>query len=246
MPTTPRQICTDSLHEIGVLAVGDAMSSALGVFALGKLTRLLNNWNADRRAVWATAFLEFTLTPNLSPHTIGPTSATFAADQRPVSIEGAYLILNTSTPNVNLPITVRDQDWWLAQSVPDLTSTIPTDLYYQPDVPNGKLYFWPVPTVAYGVGLMARVLVDDSITLDTSLTFPPGYADAITLTLAESIATSFGRDVPPALEMSALRARSRIFANNDTTPRLQTADYGMDGGVSGHRADFNWLSGQIV
>ena len=245
MAITPRQICTDALRELGVISLGETVPAEYADFVLGRLQQIFNNWNADRQAVWASAFLEFTLTPNLAPHTIGPTG-TFVVDSRPVLIEGAYLVLNTSTPNVDLPITIRDADWWLAQSVPDLTSSITTDLYYQPDVPNGKLYFWPVPTTAYGVGLKARVLVDDTLTLDTSLDFPPGYQQAATLTLAEDVATPLGRELPALTERRAREARARAFANNQQTPRLMTADYGMVGAHGGNRADFNWLDGSTT
>jgi hypothetical protein len=243
MPTTMRRICSDALTELNVLGAGETMSAEQADLALGKLQRLFNNWNAERRAVYAAAFLEFTLTPSLLPHTIGPTGATFSATIRPVSIDGAYLILNTSSPAVNLPITVRDVAWWREQTVPDLTSSVPTDLYYEPTFPNGSLYFWPVPTVAYGVGLQARVLLDDTITLDQSFNLPPGYQDATTLTLAEMLVTTFGRDMPPLLPKEARDSRARVFANNDQTPRLMTADYGMQGASGNPRPTWNYLDG---
>ena len=35
------------------------------------------------------------------------------------------------------------------ERVPTLTGTIPTDLYYEPDWPNGSCFLWPVPTIAW-------------------------------------------------------------------------------------------------
>ena len=245
MAVTIRQVCQDAAQEIGVYAQSENLNAGDAASLLGLLRRLLNAWNADRRAVYATRFDEFTLIPNLSPTQIGP-GADFNMTQRPVSIDGANLILNTSVPNVNTPITIRDAAWWLKQTVPDLTSTFPTDLYYQPDWPNGKLYFWPVPGTAYDVQLMSRVLLSDAVVLGDTFTLPPGYQNAITLTLAEMALRPFGRPPDATLSRDASVARAAMFDNNITPVRIKTKDAGMTPGPAGNRADFNWLTGQIV
>lgn len=240
-------LCTDALLEPGIIADGETPSAAQAQTVLKKLRRLLNNWNADRRAVYATAFVTNTLVPSLSPHTIGPTGATWTVTQRPVSVDGAALVLNTSTPNVFTPITIRDAVWWNAQTVPALETSVPTDLYYQPDWPNGQLFFWPVPTVAYDVQLMVRVLLDDTVDLIDTFTLPPGYQDAITLTLAHSLCRMFGvpMDVTADLREQAKLARARIWSNNDTATRIQTTDAGMQ--VSqGTRPTYNYLIGPYL
>lgn len=241
MSLTWRAICTDVMAECGAIASGETPDAADIIAVRDKLRRLLNNWNADRRAVYASAFLTYTLTPNLQPHTIGPTG-TWSSAQRPVSLDGANLILT----NVNLAIAVVDAQWWQAQADPTITSTIPTNVYYQPDWPNGKLFFWPVPTAAYQVQLLVRVLLDDLIDLDTVFSLPPGYQDAITLTGAEDCLTLFPASSPGVTGMLATKsatARARIFANNDPTPRLQTADSGMQ--ATGQRSTWNWRTGLI-
>ena len=149
-------------------------------------------------------------------------------------------------PNVNTTIKIRDAQWWLGQSVPTLTSTVPTDLYYQPDQPLGKLFFWPVPTIAYDVQLMVRVVLDSGVVLADTFDFPPGYQQALTLTLAELSARSFGKPVDSSLRWDASQARALIFGVNDQIPHLITKDSGMTSGHSGTRADFNYLDGSVV
>ncbi len=241
------EVCTDAATELGVIAGGEPLQAADSALLLRLAQRLINLWNAERRAVYATSFLRFTIPPPVDPKlpiTIGPTGQWVTAT-RPVSLGGANLILTTSTPNVQLPITLRDSQWWLGQTVPTLQTTIPTDLYYQPDWPNGSLFFWPVPTVAYDVELMARALLTETFVLTTAFTLPPGYQEALTLTLAEMAQRAFGVNVA-SLPGAASRARALVFGNNDQIPRLRTADAGMTPGGGGRRADFNWLSGQIV
>ncbi|HEX7796744.1 MAG TPA: hypothetical protein VF456_20420 [Vicinamibacterales bacterium] len=248
MPTTFRTIATEAAQEIGAVALGDPLPAADAMTMLGKIQRLLNNWNADRRAVYATSFDTYTLVPNLSPHTIGPTGATFTATIRPVSLDGVNLILSDGGTPTNLTITVRDNQWWLAQTIPTIATTVPTDVYYQPDWPNGKLYFWPVPQTAYQVQLMTRVLLNDVPDLDTAFSLPPGYHDAIVLTTAEESFSVFWGPTsqpPPLIMQKAREARSRIFDNNDQDPRLKTRDSGMES-LSGRRGDFNFWSGQVI
>lgn len=243
---TFRAIATEAAQEIGIIASGETLSADDANVVLGKIRRLLNNWNADRRAVYATAFPEYTLVPNLSPHTIGPSGATWTATIRPVSISGANLILSNGGTPTNLSIKIRDDQWWLNQVVPTISTTVPTDLYYQPDWPNGSLYFWPVPSAAYDVQLMIRVLLNDVPDLDTTFTLPPGYHDAMVLSTAEACSGKlFGVALTPELQLSASQARSRVFDNNDQDPRLKTKDSGMQS-MSGRRGDFNFWSGQVI
>lgn len=242
---TIQDIVTDALLEPGILAEGEVPSADQSQTVLKRLRRLLNSWNASRRAVYATAFVTNTLTPSLSPHTIGPTGATWTATQRPVSVDGASLILTgISSPEAYLPITIRDAVWWNAQIVPGLETSVPTDLYYQPDWPNGSLYFWPVPTVAYDVQLMLRVLLDDTVTLASTFSLPPGYQEAVTLSLAESICRIFGVPMPVRAEIqqAAKLARSVVWSNNEEPTRIQTADAGMQP-RKGDRPTYNYLIG---
>lgn len=240
---TIRDLCQDALEELNIVGAGSTMSAEDAVKARNKLRSLLNQWNAKREAVYATLFSTFTLVPNTAPHTIGPNAATFTVTQRPVSIEAIGLGINTSNPTVFLPLNVRDAAWWQANSVPALTSDIPTDFFYNPTWPNGEINFWPVPTAAYPVQIQSRVLLDDLVDLNDTFDLPPGYFEALSLSLAESCARSFGRPIRPDLKADAAMARAVIFANNDVVPRIATKDLGMESPGAGLRPSFNWLTG---
>lgn len=235
-------VINDALTEINALQAGETAESVIYTFALGKLTRLLESWNAVRALAYATQFLDFTLVPGTNPHTIGPDAADWTTTTRPVSIEAADLVLTSSTPSIYQPLTLRDDRWWMALAVPDLATSIPTDLYYNPDWEDGAVYLWPVPTVAYDIRLLCRF----PLTVGDTMDFPQGYRDAVTLTLAEELAPSMGREVPARTALSAMRARAAVMANNDQTPRIGTADAGMptSGGTPRARHGmFNYRSG---
>lgn len=234
MALTWLTIVTDALRELRVLNASDPASGEDADFALSKAKRLLDNWNAERRAVYANVFSSFTLTPSLSPHLIGPTG-TWVVAQRPVSIEGASLVLT----NIGQPITRREASWWRDQALKTLTSALPTDLYYEPAWPNGKLWFWPIPTTAYPVELEIRqLLASAALKLTDDFSLPPGYQDAITLTLAEDLAGPFKAEVGQVTVTKAREARERIFDTNDETPRLVTHDAGMPGGSGSSWFDY--------
>lgn len=232
-------ICTAAALEIGAIAAGETLQAADANWVLGKANRILNNWNAERDAVYDSSLVPFTIVPALNPSTIGPSGATFTVAQRPVAIEGANVILTNLNPAVREPLNLRDETWWRLQSVQTITSTFPTDLYYSPAWPNGEIFLWPVPTVAYGLELQLRTVLS-AFTLNGAVSLPPGYLDAIVLTLAEEIAPGFGASPSPQTVSAAAKARARVFANNRTPTRLDTADFGMP---SSTRADFNYKTG---
>jgi hypothetical protein len=210
--------------------------------ALQALNLILDEWSARKSYVWSVAFTTHTLTPNHQPHLIGPSLSPpdFAAVARPVRIESASLILTTSTPNVDQPLNLRDAEWWANLRIKDLATTIPTDLYYQPDEPNGALYLWPVPTFAYGLRLETWTALNQFATVGDTFTAPPAYAQALILTLAERMCVWFGMPITPALAQQALNARRSVMTNNNKSPRISSADWGVGRGRPG---GFNWYTG---
>lgn len=242
---TVEDLLLDALVEIGVQDPIDPVNSDYQTLALRRVNAILDLWNAQQEATYNVTFPTFTLTPLLSPHTIGPSGATFTVTgNRPMAIIGANLQIGNGTSLVNIPINIRDDAWWLAQPVPNIQSGIPTDLYYSADWPNGSLYFWPVPNTAYGVQLEVRQVLA-ALALGTTFTMPPGYQRALTLTLAEDLATPFSVPMPPALPLKARMARAAVFGSNtnNTPVRIQTLQAGMPGsGTLG--SGFNWLSGR--
>lgn len=234
-------ILTMAAKDAMILGAGQTLSNDDAQDILLKANRIIDNWTADDRAIYVESFDRYVLTPNHSPHTIGP-GGDFQDTVRPVTIENAELVNTSLSPAVKIPITLRDYQWYAEQVVPTLTSAIPTDLYYASSFPLGKLYLWPIPTVAYTLELWTRGQID-AITLAGTVTFPPGYLDALTLTLAENICPMFGQRVSPDLATQASAARARAFATFSPIPTLATRDSGMPNS-QGRANTFRWDIGQ--
>lgn len=244
MATTALTIITNALIELGAYSQGEALSASDAQFGLQKLEDLLDEWNARSAYIFNQVFALFTLTPNHSPNLIGPglSSPDFAASQRPVKIVSASIVLQGQNPTTDIPINVRDDAWWAQNQVKQLTSSLPTDLYYSPDWPNGSIYLWPIPTAVNQVRLQYWGVLTQVSALTDVFSFPPGYRKAITLSLAEDMANGFERQVSPTLAQKAMKARTAVQGNNDGSPRIQSVDFGMPGS-SKNTGDFNYVSG---
>lgn len=245
---TARDLVTKVFLELNAFAPGDPIPEDDAQYALDETNALLDEWAARKAYAYNVTFSVFTLVPNLAPHTIGPNNATFNVPQRPTRLESAAIILNNQTPNVDQPLNLRDDAWWADERVKNLTTNLPTDLYYSPDFPNGSLNFWPVPNFAYGVRLELWGILSQIASLQATFSMPPAYLNAIKYSVAERIANPYGAQAVEMVSSQTFQkklsqALKAVQINNQTSPRVASADYGMRG-QKGNRPTFNYYSGQ--
>ena len=99
-----------------------------------------------------------------------------------MDIQSCRQIINNSFYWVN----VQGAQWFRHQTNPTWRGATQTDVYYEPDWPNGKLFFYPIQSGASQMVLELRtVLAQYDLTSVVSL--PPGGLNAFVLTLAESL-----------------------------------------------------------
>lgn len=248
---TGLDLITDAMIEIGMIAPGDIVDAESGQWAFRQLNNLLDVWAARKAYVYSTNFTQYTLIPNHSPHTIGPTGD-FVVAQRPVRIESCAVRLNFSGSFVDSPrLNIRDADWWAANSVKEITSSICTDLYYDASWDNGNLYFWPIPNVALPVLLETWQAIAQLDAITDPIggpggadTLPQGYRAAIIFTLAQMLCPGAQKEASPELIAKVREANKAVFGNNNPPPRIATQDAGMPKKGAGKKANFNWVSGQ--
>lgn len=248
---TVLDIIDDALTENGIKGPGEPVEDDVGQWAFRKLNYLFDTWATSKKYVYASAFNDYVLPSNLpvaadgsAKATIGPgPGATYFAAQRPVKILSASAIINNTTPPVLAPIQINDNQWWAGVTLPGITSMYPTDLFYNPIFPNGELYLWPISNTAFGLRLETWVLLSQfgSITdpiggPGSSFTVPPGYRNAIMLSLAESLQPGADKLSNPQLKSDAAAARAAIFGNNAPPANISTRDSGMPGNQEGRRS----------
>jgi hypothetical protein len=236
-------IITEAMQGLNLISAVEIPSTEDAAYCLKKLNSITDEWSAAGRYAFNKGFALYTLIPSKQPHTIGPTGD-FVVSQRPVKVEACALVLPGSSP-VDVPMNIRDDDWWAANRVKSITTTVPTDLYYSPEEVNGSLYFWPVPKSAYQVRLETWVILPVFADLNvTTYNLAPGYQNALTLTLQEKIAPAFGSSamqLAAGIAGQALSARKTIQSNNMTSPRMATKDSGMPNKT--RRGGFNYYTG---
>lgn len=240
MAITGLTIVTDALLTLNVFGAGDPLPADDAAFVLGVMNATIDLWNADGVSSYGENFDRYTLVPNLSPHTIGPTG-TFVIGQRPEAIDGANVILGSGASAVRYGLDLIDDAADFAIPLPGMTSTLPRYLNYARDVPNGQIFLWPVPTAANTLELMTRTLLA-SLLLTSVFQLPAGYQRALTLTVAEEIATAYEKQVPVQVQRTAARARATLWAANAVSPGITTRAGGMPGDDGGW---FNYRTGLV-
>lgn len=243
---------TAAMAEIRMARAGDVLDPDSLALALTLFNELLDRINVTDRALYNVDFTTFTLTPNHQPHTIGVAANTpdfTVTIGRPEKILAGNVILPN---NIRVPCTLlNDQQW---NSIPagaaagqaiTITVSTPPVLYYSPGWPNGSIFLWPVPSIAYGLELETQTLLA-SVTATDTLDLPFGYQEALRLTLAEKLASPFGQTVSADTRRNAAEARAAAWGSNDVVPDLVTRDGGMPSGQLGStRSDWNWLTGRV-
>jgi hypothetical protein len=240
----PIDLISAALQEISVIDPNEPLSARDAAWGLEKLQRIIDQWNAKREMIYAISFSLFNLIANHSPHTIGPLGD-FNIPQRPVRMESASFILN---PNSNNPIDaplirIRDADWWAANPLKQLSTSIVTDLYYSPNIPLGQCFFYPICNIANPVRLEYWTGISQAINLATGLALPTAYWDALVLSLAKSLAPSFEKSLSAEFRDNYYEAMKAVLDNNDAPPRIDTNSGGMPGSASTGRPDFDFLTG---
>lgn len=233
-------------YEIAAFSPGEPVAAAEALWGLELLQRIIDQWNAKRAMIFSVGFYAYNLVANLGPHTIGPTG-TFntgpAANYRPVRVSSASFVLNPGSANpVDLPVQMRDKDWWAANPLKSLTSSIITDCYYEPSQPNGALNFFPICNTNGTVRLELWNSLAQALNLQSQIGMVQGYWEALVTTLALALAPSFEKQPSPVLVARQGSAIKTIFENNDPAPRIDTRS-GMPGTAGTGRPDFNFLTG---
>ena len=241
---TVQELIDQAFTELGVLPVDQTLGSNESSWGLVKLNRLLSQWQTRRLYVAYMDQNSYTIgTPAVSGlWTIGPTGADFTAT-RPTRIESANLVLTDTSPDTQTPLSVINTDDYGALGVQELTSDDPTRLYYKATFPNGTIYLWPIPTdTTNKIQLFTWHQIDEYTALSDTVTVPPGYLDALVLSLAESMLPTYPTTASAEYIMEASRkARSAIQSLNSVLPNLRTADGFKGGGRP--RPTFNYRTG---
>lgn len=200
---------------IGVYSIGETPSADETTDGLTALNAMLASWANEKLMTYVSTLDSITLTPNVANYTIGPSGTTIST--RPISIDkSSYL----EWLGVSYPLTLATLDQYNAIKQKALASTLPSVLWYKPDLPNGTITLYPVPTLAMTLKLWSWKQITSFANATDVVSLPPGYEDAIAFNLAVMLAPENEVQASQVVGQRATMSKKLLKRTNFEPPQL--------------------------
>lgn len=222
MPTTALTIITNAVAPLNVFMAGDTIPNADAQSALNFLNLMIGSLALQGATIPSEARLVFPLVSGQggpsNPYSIGLTG-TFVTTKpaKPDNISGAGVLLGATTPAVEMPRAVLNDEQYEAIRIKELQTSLFTYVYYNATVANalGTIQLWPVPnSTVNSLVLYLKQPLAAFTSLSASYEMPLGFEEALTYNLERRLATVFGRTMPP--DDLDLAKRSLMYVKTST------------------------------
>lgn len=201
-----------ALRLLGVLAEGETTSAAVSADCLIALNQMIDSWNTERLAVYATQDQVFSWPVGQITRTLGPTGD--FVGNRPILIDDSTYYRDPGT-NVSFGIKLINQQQYNGIAVKNVTSTYPQVMWVNMEYPNISMTVYPQPTRLLEWHIVSVEELSQPATLATTLSFPPGYLRAFTYNLAMEIAPEFGVEPSPQVKRIAMTSKRNLKRINN-------------------------------
>ena len=186
---TAGDIIKGSLRLIGQLAEGEEPSADTAQDSLASMNQMIESWNTERLAVYATQTQVFNWPGGVASRTLGPTRD--FVGQRPVQVDAATYFKDGEN-GLSFGIKLVNQDQYNGIALKSVTSSYPQVLWVNDTYPDVTLTVYPVPSKLLQWYIVSVEPLSQPAVLATELTFPPGYLRAFRYNLACELAPEFG------------------------------------------------------
>jgi len=190
---------------------------------LEALNMMLGSWSNEQLMIYHETKESFTTTPNLNPHTIGA-GGTFNT-VRPITLDQATVVVG----NADTPIYPLTYSAYADVMLKTLASTYPEYIYYEPDYPLGKIYLYPVPSVATSITLYSRKALTEFANLTDTVSLPVGYERALKFNLALELAPEYQASASNDVIDIARKSKKILKRVNQSIPTCQLEVVGGNG-----------------
>lgn len=201
-----------SLRLIGQLAEGEEPSPQAAQDALSAMNQMIDSWNTERLAVFCTEDQIFNWPTDTITRTLGPTGD--FVGNRPILIDDATYFRDPQT-NVSYGIKLINQQQYDGIAVKTVTSTYPQVMFVNNTFPDITMAIYPKPTRLLEWHFVSVQQLDKPATLNTVLSFPPGYLRAFKYNLAMEIANEFGVEPMPQVQRIAMTSKRNLKRINN-------------------------------
>jgi len=209
---TAGDIINGSLRLLGVLAEGETPSAETSQDALRAMDQMIDSWNTERLSVFSTQDQIFTWPAGQLSRTLGP-SGDFVGN-RPVLLEDSTYFRDPGT-GVSYGIKFINQQQYDGIAVKTVTSTFPQVIFVNMTYPDVEMFVYPRPTRDLEWHFISVEELTQPATLDTNLTFPPGYLRAFRYNLACELAPEFGVEPSPQVQRIAMTSKRNLKRINN-------------------------------
>jgi hypothetical protein len=232
---TVRELINDSLALIGVLADGETATASEQASALRSLNRMMGRWSSENLLIHAKVRETFTLTSGQQSYSMG--SGGDFNTTRPMRIEHAGIV--ESGGSSEIPISILNLEEWALITVKTTQSSFPTGLYAEGTYPTETIKVWPVPNTGCTLVLYSWKPLSSFASVNTDVSLPPGYEDAIVYNLAVRLAPEYEKEPSAALLLEADESKGNIKRMN-----IQPQYMSCDAAVLSRSGPFNIYTGE--
>ena len=209
---TAGDIINGALRLLGVLAEGETPSAETSQDALLAMNQMVDSWNTERLAVFSTQDQVFTWPAGILSRTLGPTGD--FVGNRPVLLDTATYYVDPGS-GVSYGIKMINQQQYDGIAVKTVTSTFPQVMFTNMTYPDIEMFVYPRPTRPLTWHFISIEELTQPATLDTVLSFPPGYLRAFRYNLACEIAPEFGVEPAPQVQRIAMASKRNLKRINN-------------------------------
>jgi hypothetical protein len=176
-----------ALRLIGVIGEGETPSGSMASTCLRAFNQMLDSWSVSRLTVYSTQDQALTWTAGTATRTLGPSGNLVGL--RPVRLlpDTYYTIGDQS-----YPVQIISREEYNGLTDKTVSSSIPTHLVVDYDVPDATLTLYPVPSQNLSFHFISVTELTQPATYATTLVVPPGYLRAFKYNLACELASEFG------------------------------------------------------
>lgn len=187
-----------------------------------RLNRMIDTWNGDGFMIFTIAIQDFPLVSSKQVYTLGPGGDFNTA--RPAFIDRASIvILSNPAQPLEYPIPIyTTQEWQEKVPIKNVPGNLPLLVYDDGSFPLRSLTFWPVASDNTLFRMYPWQQLSQFPDLQTVLSFPPGYLEALQSNLAIRLAPMYKADVAQETMQLAMSSVALIKSNNADDTHLKS------------------------
>lgn len=199
MVYTALQLITDSMRDVGAIAINEALEASEVAVGLTSLNGMLGLWGVDGLMVRATILENFPLVTGISSYTIGVAGVFATATGKPYKIINAYV---RDTYNQDTPLDIISKDEYDALWDKIVSGGRPEVLCYDPGPSQqaaqlGTIFLNPPPDMAYQLYIDEDKALTEIPLPATTVTFEPVYYEGLRYNLDKRLWIIYHDDGKP-------------------------------------------------